>query len=79
MADLFNFRCPDDLRVLIEERSKQTGENRSKIVTDALRYAFGLDATPSDAVVGQHTLTRLEGEIERLKKQLKALNNAVMS
>jgi hypothetical protein len=75
MSKLLNFRCPDDLASLIESRCTESGEDRSRVVVDSLRYALGATDLPSDAVLGKSKLlgliakvTALETKVNRLSK-----------
>jgi hypothetical protein len=75
MSKLLNFRCPDDLAALIDERVAEMGVDKSRVVVDALRYALGATDLPSDAIVGKSKLlelickvSRLEGKVDRLSR-----------
>lgn len=72
VAKLFNFRCPDDLMELIEQRATEAGEDKSRIVIDALRYALNVTDLPSDAVIGKSKLLELIARVEILEKKQKA-------
>lgn len=68
MAKLFNFRCPDDLMELIEQRASEAGEDKSRIVIDSLRYALNITDLPSDAIIGKSKLLEMLSRVEALEK-----------
>jgi hypothetical protein len=72
-AKLLNFRCPDDIRELIESRATETGEDKSRIVVDALRYALGLADLPSDAVIGKSKLLEVLSRVDALERKYQRL------
>jgi hypothetical protein len=72
MARLFNFRYPDDLMELIEQRASEAGEDKSRIVIDSLRYALNITDVPSDAIVGRSKILELLSRVETLEKKQKA-------
>lgn len=79
MAKLFNFRCPDDLMELIEQRASEAGEDKSRIVIDSLRYALNITDLPSDAIVGRSKILELLSRVETLEKKQKLTIDRLMS
>jgi hypothetical protein len=79
MAKLFNFRCPDDLMELIEQRASEAGEDKSRIVIDSLRYALNVTDLPSDAIVGRSKILELIARVEKLEKKQKATIEQLMN
>jgi hypothetical protein len=77
MSKLLNFRCPDDLTALIESRCNESGEGRSRVIVDGLRYALGLTDLPSDAVVGRSKLLELIGKVDHLEAKLGRLSKII--
>ena len=77
MAKLFNFRCPDELKTLIEKRAIDSAQPETKVVVDALRYAFGVDEIPSDLVVGKSVIRQLQMRIEELEKKHRKLTEMI--
>jgi hypothetical protein len=79
MARLFNFRYPDDLMELIEQRASEAGEDKSRIVIDSLRYALNITDLPSDAIVGRSKILELLSRVETLEKKQKQTIDRLMS
>ena len=79
MAKLFNFRCPDDLMELIEQRASEAGEDKSRIVIDSLRYALNITDLPSDAIVGRSKILELLSRVETLEKKQRQTIDRLMS
>ena len=79
MAKLFNFRCPDDLMELIEQRASEAGEDKSRIVIDSLRYALNICDLPSDAIIGKSKLLEMLSRVEALEKKQKLTIDRLMS
>jgi hypothetical protein len=77
MSKLLNFRCPDDLAALIESRCVESGEDRSRVVVDSLRYALGATDLPSDAVVGKSKLLELIGKVTTLEAKVTRLGKLI--
>jgi hypothetical protein len=77
MSKLLNFRCPDDLVSLIESRCSESGEDRSRVVVDALRYALGATDLPSDAVVGKSKLLELIAKVSQLDAKVARLSKLI--
>jgi hypothetical protein len=79
MAKLFNFRCPDDLMELIEQRASEAGEDKSRIVIDSLRYALNITDLPSDAIIGKSKLLEMLSRVEALEKKQRQTIDRLMS
>jgi len=79
MAKLFNFRCPDDLMELIEQRASEAGEDKSRIVIDSLRYALNITDLPSDAIIGKSKLLEMLSRVEALEKKQRQTIERLMS
>jgi len=79
MAKLFNFRCPDDLMELIEQRASEAGEDKSRIVIDSLRYALNVTDIPSDAIVGKSKIIELIARVDSLEKKQRQTIERLMS
>jgi hypothetical protein len=77
VSKLLNFRCPDDLVALIDERVSEMGVDRSRVVIDALRYALGATDLPSDAIVGKSKLLELIGKVSRLEGKVDRLSRLI--
>lgn len=77
MSKLLNFRCPDDLVTLIESRCIESGEDRSRVVVDSLRYALGATDLPSDAVVGKSKLLELIAKVASLEAKVLRLGKLI--
>jgi hypothetical protein len=77
MSKLLNFRCPDDLAALIQDRCSESGEDRSRVVVDSLRYALGATDLPSDAVVGKSKLLELIGKVTDLERKYQRLSKLI--
>ena len=71
------FRCPSDLLSVLDDRIQQSGEDKTRVIIDALRYALGSTDLPSDAIVGKSKLlelitrvTEVERKQERFQKMM---------
>lgn len=66
-AQKITFRCPPDLMAVIEARIQQSGEDKTRVIIDALRYALGVTDLPSDAVVGKSKLLEVLSRLEKIE------------
>jgi len=64
------FRCPSDLLAVIDDRIQQSGEARTRVIIDALRYSLGVTDLPSDAIVGK---SKRVSEVERRQDRLQKM------
>ena len=76
-ARKITFRCPDDLMGVINNRIQESGEDKTRVIVDGLRYALGVTDLPSDAIVGKSKLlevlarlTEIERKYDRIQKML---------
>jgi hypothetical protein len=70
------FRCPSDLMALLGDRTQESGEDKTRVIVDALRYALGATDLPSDAIVGKSKLLELitrVAEVERKQERLQKM------
>lgn len=71
MSKQFNFRCPDDLLMLIETHAKVRGVERTAIVVEALR-AYMVNPRFENATSTGHRLDRMEQQIAQLAAKVEA-------
>ncbi|MGL4835420.1 MAG: hypothetical protein ACRCXH_13480 [Shewanella sp.] len=72
-----NFRCPDDLATVIDQRVAEMGVDKSRVVVDALRYALGATDIPSDAIVGKSKLLELINRVNELDRKYQRLSKLI--
>ena len=75
-AQKITFRCPRDLLTVIDDRIQQSGEDKTRVIIDALRHSLGVTDLPSDAIVGKSKLLELitrVAEVERKQDRLQKM------
>jgi hypothetical protein len=72
------FRCPSDLLAVLDDRIQQSGEDKTRVIIDALRYALGATDLPSDAVVGKSKLLELITRVAEVERKQDRLQKMVM-
>ena len=71
-------RCPSDLLAVIDDRIQQSGEGKTRVIIDALRYALGATDLPSDAVIGRSKLLELLARVAEVERKQDRLQKVVM-
>ncbi|HEY9675933.1 MAG TPA: PAS domain S-box protein [Waterburya sp.] len=72
-SKIATFRLPENLIQEIRSRAEATGRDRTAVVIEALKQAFGMPTTesrPATVEELQHQLNELEGKITTLTQQL---------
>ena len=77
-AQKITFRCPRDLLAVIDDRIQQSGEDKTRVIIDALRYALGATDLPSDAVVGKSKLLELIARLSEVERKQDRLQEMVI-
>ena len=77
-AQKITFRCPSDLLAVIDDRIQQSGEDKTRVIIDALRYALGATDLLSDAVVGKSKLLELMARVTDVELKQNRLQKMVM-
>jgi hypothetical protein len=72
------FRCPGDLLTVIDDRTRESGEDKTRVIIDALRYALGATDLPSDAIVGKSKLLELITRVAEVERKQDRLQKMVM-
>ena len=72
------FRCPSDLLAVIDDRIQQSGEGKTRVIIDALRYALEATDLPSDAVIGRSKLLELLARVAEVERKQDRLQKVVM-
>lgn len=72
------FRCPGDLLAVIDSRIQQSGEDKTRVIVDALRYALGATDLPSDVIVGKSKLLELITRVAEVERKQDRLQKMVM-
>jgi len=72
------FRCPSDLLAVIDDRIQESGEDKTRVIIDALRYSLGVTDLPSDAIVGKSKLLELITRVAEVERKQDRLQKMVM-
>ena len=78
-AQKITFRCPsDDLMAVIDDPIHESGEDKTRVIVDALRYLLGVTNLPNDAIVGKSKLLELITRVAEIERKQDRLQKMVM-
>lgn len=72
------FRCPSDLLAVLDDRIQESGEDKTRVIIDALRYALGVTDLPSDAIVGKSKLLELITRVAEVERKYDWIQKMLM-
>lgn len=72
------FRCPGDLLAVLDDRIQESGEDKTRVIIDALRYALGVTDLPSDAIVGKSKLLEVLARVAEIERKQDILQKMIL-